>query len=163
MSNTNQEIEIDVRDVTSADADFAWPIYRDFIRENIFSSGNNAGNADKWNEAEEKGKFSDRWSAEDCYVIEVNGEVSGWITTDQEENVLTVENIFLVDKWQNKGIATRIVREMMPVWEKENILVNIPVLKNAPLTVEIENTLQSLGLTTRTEDEMTKVYGKDWR
>ena len=85
MRNTNQEMEINVRQVTSADADFAWPIYRDFIKTNIFSSGNDGGIGDKCNEAEERDKFSDRWNVNDCYVIEIDGTTSGWISTNRKE------------------------------------------------------------------------------
>ena len=52
---------------------------------------------------------------------------------------------------------------MMPAWEKEKILLNIPVLKNAPLSNEIENALQNLGFKPQGEDAMASIYGKDWR
>ena len=94
MNDTRQEIEISVRPVDIADIEFAWPIYRDFIKANIFSSSHDAGIANKWNEAAERSSFSERWNADDCYVIEIDGDSAGWISTERSDKTLTVENIF---------------------------------------------------------------------
>jgi len=155
---SQQEIEIEVRSAVNDDLQAAWPLYRDFIVENIFSIGRMGASMSNWDEDQELSNFSARWTSENCYVIEVDGQTVGWLSTSLSDKKLIVENIFLEEKWQNKGISTRIVSEMLPSWRDKKLSVEFPVLRDAALSPQVELTLTKLGFSLASEDELTRNF-----
>lgn len=153
---------LNVRPAIASEVSFAWPLFRDFIRENLFSGGPGKADPSQWNEDREQQAFSEYWNRDNRYIIEIDEKVVGWISTERNGNALTVENVFVTSEWQNKGVAERIFEEMIPTWKEEGVTVEVPVLAGTPLSGSVEAALQRLGFKFSTHDAISRIMLSGW-
>ncbi|MER9022064.1 GNAT family N-acetyltransferase [Mesorhizobium sp. M0815] len=145
-----------VRPAKNQESAFAWPIYNRYIGENIFGLSGSKLDKSDWLLQEET-KFKDYWSAADAYIIEVDGSPVGWISTSKANNTLTIQNVFVDDGWQDKGIGEKLFSEMIPTWKAERRVVEVPILITGTLSEEIQRGLERLGFEESGSDGLVRM------
>jgi hypothetical protein len=148
---------LNVREARPDEVQFAWPLYSEFVRKNIFNDSPSRAARDRWNEANESNRFSEYWSKTGRYMIEIDDKVVGWMAAVETSGKITIENMFIVPEWQNKGIVERFMKEMTPVWRSKGLTIDVTLLKDGPTTAAISAMLKTLGYkTVRKEDYSVK-------
>ncbi|MDO9564924.1 MAG: GNAT family N-acetyltransferase, partial [Bradyrhizobium sp.] len=113
---------LNVRPAKSDEHAFAWPMYQAYISDHIFPKHQFAAPKGTW-QSDEKNKFQKAWQKDEPYIIEIDGASIGWLSISKQNNKLTIQNIFIDEPWQDKGVGERIIREMIPTWKAEKRVV----------------------------------------
>lgn len=146
-----------VEKATPNDVDFAWGLYRDFIVTNIYEKHQIAKPLDKWI-AEEEDSFKQQWEGNESYLISIDNESVGWLSSATAGEKVTIENVFIVEQWQNKGIGEKIIEQITPQLRSAGKVVEIPVLIGTKTSAGIERTLSGLGYSTNRHDGPHRIY-----
>lgn len=142
---------------SSDDASLAWGLYKDFIIENIHKKHGIATPLSEWITNEESA-FRTLWRGDECYTILVDSEPVGWLSTETAGDTVTIENVFIVEHWQNKGIGEKIIEQITPQLRSEGKAVEIPVLLGTNTAAGIERTLSGLGYRVDRDDGPHRIY-----
>jgi hypothetical protein len=67
-------MNLELKSADESNLDFAWSLYGDFVRRNMFSGGPGRRTAADWNEIAESQKFREYWGKKDKYVISVDDQ-----------------------------------------------------------------------------------------
>ena len=154
-------MQLVLRVAASDEFDFAWPMYRDFIVDKIFPISGTSSSTDDWTKDEES-KFAAQWSSGEKYIIEVDGEKVGWAAVRKSNNSLEVENVFIVEDWQEKGLAEKIFLELIPTWKAEGRVVRVPLLDQDSVSKGIEAALTREGFVPQENDGISQVMVANW-
>lgn len=66
-----------------------------------------------WDEGLEHLFFKEEMSEEDNYVIKVDNERIAYLSLDKTADNIGIENLLILPKYQNKGIGTRIIKDLI--------------------------------------------------
>lgn len=66
-----------------------------------------------WDEGLEHLFFKEEMSEEDNYVIKVDNERIAYLSLDKTADNIEIENLLILPKYQNKGIGTRIIKDLI--------------------------------------------------
>ena len=152
---------LNVRPAKGDEHAFAWPMYQSYISDHIFPKHESAAPKRAWL-SDEEAKFQKTWQQQESYIIEIDGTSVGWLSISKLNNRLTIQNIFIDEAWQAKGIGDRIIREMIPTWKTEKRVVEIPVHMGGPLAAEIKSTLRNLGFSPTGDDGLVRLMTANW-
>lgn len=84
-----------------------------------------------WDEDEQRGFWRDHWFP-GREVIEVDGEMAGFLDVEDREDHVWVGNIELHPRFQGQGIGTAILRDIQRDAGKRGLGVRLQVLKVNP-------------------------------
>jgi predicted GNAT family acetyltransferase len=154
-------MNLNVRPAVMTEAAYAWSMYKPYIEQNIFSRSGSNKSKDEWLGDEER-NFHESWPKGEPYIIEVDGKSIGWLSIWKSNNRLTIQNIFIEDEWQNKGIANLLFREMIPQWKSEKRVVEVPILIDSRLSAQIQSDLVDLGFLPTMNDGLVRIMTANW-
>jgi len=117
--------ELKISPASTNDAEFAWPLYRNFIKSVLFTR---SSDAPEWDETREKTNFQTRWHETNNYAISLDGRLIGWVSATEEVKTTTLENMFIAPEFQNRGIGLMLFKEMSLQWRKDKKKVVVPIL-----------------------------------
>lgn len=132
-------MELKAESATEDDIDFAWKLYSTFVKNNLFSEK-------EWLDQQEKKKFLNLWNESSCYRISVDGERIGFSTIKFSDKNVDVENVFLVEEWQNRKVTSHMFGSLVEEWRKKGMTINCQILDGAPNAEKARSVLKKVGL-----------------
>ena len=139
-------MDLQVRPSSEDHSSFAWSIYSSFVKDNLFSGVSGARAPDEWSEDNERHKFENYWRQSETAVISVDGELIGWMSVARNVSEIEIENLFIVNEWQNRGVSTAIFSDLIPKWMGEGLRVSARILQNATHTAQASKLAKAVGL-----------------
>ncbi len=85
-----------------------------------------------WDEADQEERFRDYLAEADLQVIEVDGEVAGFVHIVEEPDTIRISNIELAPAYQQHGIGSDILRQTLARARERGVPVTLEVLKVNP-------------------------------
>lgn len=95
-----------------------------------------------WDEADQEARFRDYLRTSDVQVIEVPGEVAGFVHIVSAPDGITIANIELAPPYQNQGIGSDLMQQTLARAREAGVPVTLRVLKVNP---EARRLYDSLG------------------
>src|ERR1700680_1540390 len=136
---------------------FAWSLFGDFIRQNMFSGASGRHSPNDWNEEAEFHKFSDYWKANDQHIITVDGKPIGWASIHKLPKKVVIDNWQLVPEWRNRGVTKIILGDLVPKGKAAGLEVETSILQQANLTSVAERLVTKLGFSPDRVEEHSKI------
>ena len=122
-----KEQVLSTRPATVADLDYVWNVYKEAVRPHIEPQLKHG-----WIEATEFSNFSKSWKQADTHIILIDGVSIGWGGVDLSGTDASIEHLYIEPAHRGKGYGTRLVSELLLVWEAEGKAVHAPILKGSP-------------------------------
>jgi len=97
-------------------------------------------------------KFDQLYDARNTCIIVVDGEDAGWLTVERGA-VFHIEQIYIVERLQQRGIGTMLLKQLIDEAERANLTLEISTAKINPA----QRLYARLGFVPVREDEF-KVY-----
>jgi len=85
-----------------------------------------------WDEPSQAGRFRERFDPETVQVIEVAGDVVGFLIVDECEDRLALSTIEIAPAHQRKGIGTSLIRDLLERAARRHVPVDLRVLRCNP-------------------------------
>ncbi|MEP5621133.1 MAG: GNAT family N-acetyltransferase [Hyphomicrobiales bacterium] len=117
--------ELKISPANEDDVDFAWPLYRELIKNVLFEK---SSDAPEWDEDRERSNFETQWSDTSNYAISLDGQLIGWISSTEDAHATTLENMFITPEFQDRGIGLMLFKQLAQKWRKEKRKIVVPVL-----------------------------------
>jgi GNAT superfamily N-acetyltransferase len=86
----------------------------------------------KWDEAAQRQRFDGATRAEDHSIIELEGLPVGCLCLKKSDVELCLVRLFVLPEFQNRGLGTRILREVLEVADQHRLPVRLRVLRVNP-------------------------------
>ncbi|MGO7538682.1 hypothetical protein ACC680_08845 [Rhizobium ruizarguesonis] len=150
-------MDLEVKNADEHHLQFAWKLYADFVKTNLFSGGPSLRRPDEWDEKAEFDKFRAYWAGEDRYVISVDGAPIGWVVLEKDDRKVTIENWHLVPEWREKDVTKIILSDLVPKWRSQGLEVEAVILQNAAMTSMTEAALAQVGFSTDRLEQHSKI------
>lgn len=118
-------MNVALRPAGSDDYRFARQVYYDTMRwliEQLFG----------WNQEQEDSKFADQFKLEEARIITADGQNVGWLQTRVSDECLRILQIYVIPAMQNKGIGTRVLRDLIAEARSQQRLTRLSVAKINP-------------------------------
>jgi predicted acetyltransferase len=103
------KIDATSRPATAADFPFAWKLYSQIIQP-IMTPHIRKLRGLGWDTAIEEKRFSEIWDLKKVLIIEIPSGPIGWLSIDGSEMAVRIENIFIEEKYRNRGLGTRLLK-----------------------------------------------------
>ena len=116
----------ELREPTRADLDVLYPIYRSCYQEYVRQTWG------EWDDARQSEQFYSGFPLERGRVILVGGEIIGAIDTERRGDGWFLNNIEIAPEWQNRGIGTALVRDLLARAQAEGCPTHLGCLKVNP-------------------------------
>lgn len=143
-------MQLTVRPSTKADQDAAWALYGPFIKTHVFKNAT-------WNENAERDRFFVTWKPDTHCVIEIDDKSVGWMSLEQSDEAVQIENMFILDEWRGKGVCTTIIEQMVPKWREGGRRVQTSVLKGSDQSGRVLQFMSRLGFEANHEDQLCSI------
>src|SRR5215467_7282589 len=101
------KIDATTRPATDADFSFAWRLYSEVIQP-IMTPYIRELRGVGWTPATEEKRFSEIWDLKKVLIIEIPDGPIGWLSVDNSEMAVRIENIFIEEKYRNHGLGTHL-------------------------------------------------------
>jgi ribosomal protein S18 acetylase RimI-like enzyme len=86
----------------------------------------------EWDEDDQAERFRGRFTPGRYEVIEVEGELAGYIDCEREPAHWNLNNIRVAPQWQSHGIGTALIRTLIARADEEDVPVELSVLRVNP-------------------------------
>lgn len=139
-----------LRDATTADCDILFSTYRETVGPYIKQAWG-------WDEEFQTNGFWSHHPVEEFNVIEVQNKLVGAIHYIEEKNNLYIKMIFLLPKFQGKGIGSNLITHIYQLAQSQNKSLYLTVIKSNPA----KKLYDRLGFKIVIEDNNT--YEMRWR
>jgi ribosomal protein S18 acetylase RimI-like enzyme len=120
--NANKMMEIEFRPIELTDVEFLWRLHNAALKGYVTQTWG-------WNEDWQRENFVDSFNPAEGEIIVINGEDAGFLWVIEKENEVLLASIRLFPGYQNKGIGTTIIKNLL---EKSEKTVRLHVLKVNP-------------------------------
>lgn len=132
-------MKIHFRAIKEADFEFLWGLHNTALKEYIQKTWG-------WNEEWQRKNFLENFNTAEGEIIVFEGKDIGFYWVIEKENEILLASIRLLPEFQNKGIGTGIIRNLL---DKTNKPVRLQVLKVNPA----RNLYERLGFKIESETE----------
>lgn len=85
-----------------------------------------------WDEEYQQQRFADFFNPTDIQIIVVEGQDVGQLSVADKSDELYIAGIYLSPKWQNQGLGTEIIGDVLTIAKARGQQVNLQVLKVNP-------------------------------
>jgi hypothetical protein len=150
-------MDLELKSADREHVDFAWSLYGEFVRKNLFSGGPGRRTAAEWNESAQRKQFQDYWDKKENYVITVDGKLIGWAVIVKEGSKVTVENWQLKEEWNAKHVTSIIWGALVPGWRAQGLEVEAAILQGTPGSPASERLLERLGFSTHSVEQHSTI------
>ena len=140
MRNADEHnLEISFRQITFDDFDFLWRLHNAALKEYVEKTWG-------WDEGRQRELFAEGFNTNNGKIIVVDGADAGYLWTIEKEAETFLVSIRLLPEFQNVGIGTKVIEDMLA---KSKKLVRLQVMKINPA----QNLYRMLGFETVGETE----------
>lgn len=84
----------------------------------------------EWNQKGQDEFFEDAWKQGEHQILTYNGERCGYISVDENDEKIILNEIVLLPEYQNKGIGSDILNELISSSNEKHKALELQVLKN---------------------------------
>ncbi len=114
--------QISLRPATQDDHDFLWWLHRNTIRPSVEATWG-------WDEAWQLQYFKERYAPTRGQIVENAGEPIGYLVVERREASLFLALLEIAPAFQNQGIGTRLIADLVEEGRSLGLPVELHVLK----------------------------------
>jgi ribosomal protein S18 acetylase RimI-like enzyme len=114
--------EINIRNATYNDYSFGYFIKKITLKEYIEKTWG-------WNTEYQKNTYRKNFHTQNTYIIEIDKMKIGLFEYEEKSNYFEINQIFILPKYQNKGIGSMILNQIINKAKDKNIAIKLQVLK----------------------------------
>ena len=114
-----------LRPATAGDYDFIYKVKTITLKEYVAQTWG-------WNEADQQSRFSASFDPAQWQIVQLDGRNIGVLCLEREEGGLFLANIEILPPFQNRGIGTRIIEDILASARRDCLPVRLQVLKVNP-------------------------------
>jgi ribosomal protein S18 acetylase RimI-like enzyme len=141
MKNANEhKPQVSFRQIVSDDFDFLWRLHNAALKVYVEKTWG-------WDEERQRELFAENFNAINGELIVVDDADAGYLWTIEKETETLLVSIRLLPEYQNKGIGTKVIKNVLTKSKKP---VRLQVLKINPA----QNLYKRLSFETVSETEM---------
>ena len=107
------------------DFEFLWQVHNLALKDYVTKTWG-------WDEERQRALFRQNFETERAKIIVFEGRDAGFLDVSEKENETVLISIRLLPAFQNKGIGTKIIREVLDEARRKNKTVRLRVLKINP-------------------------------
>lgn len=115
-------MRIGLRHISFDDYEFLWRLHNAALKKYVEKTWG-------WNEEWQKANFKNAFNPNDGEIIVVDGADAGFLWIVEKESETLLASIRLLPEFQNKGVGTRIIKNLL---DKSDKPVRLQVLKINP-------------------------------
>ncbi len=123
--NINQRLVIELRQATNDDSEFAYETKKLALGEYVRKTWG-------WDETFQQKFHQELWNPQNEKVITLDGCDVGKIVVLKRSEHLLLESIYILPEYQNRGIGTHLIRQVIDNARREKKPVRLQVLKINP-------------------------------
>jgi GNAT superfamily N-acetyltransferase len=101
----------------------------------------------------EREKFCKTYDSTNTHIIVVDGKDAGWLTVRRAQDHITLDSIYLSQKWQGAGLGTHLIEDII----REAGATDVPLRLSTAKINRARNLYERLGFAVIAEDTY-KVY-----
>jgi len=118
-------MQITFRQIKIKDFEFLWQLHNAALKKYIAATWG-------WDEALQRRFFAERFNPDDGEIVAVDGTDAGFLRVSEKENETVLISIHLLPKFQNQGIGTKLIKDVLAESRSKNKPVRLQVLKVNP-------------------------------
>jgi len=85
-----------------------------------------------WDEEYQRQLFTDRFDPSTTQIIVVDGQVVGQLSVEEKEEELYIAGLYISPRWQNQGLGTSIIEDVVSAAIDQELGVRLQVLRVNP-------------------------------
>lgn len=118
-------VDISLRTAKPSDRDFLWWLHRVTMKEYVDKTWG-------WDEQWQKERFDETFEPETLQLIESDNRAVGYIKVERSPNEIFLSAIEVAPDFQNRGIATKLLSELILESRANKVPIRLQVLKVNP-------------------------------
>jgi len=116
------KMKINLRKIKTEDFEFLWQVHNAALKNYVTKTWG-------WNEERQQQLFRENFETERAKIIVFEGEDAGFLDVAERETETVLISMRLLPKFQNKGIGTKIIQNVLNESHRKNKTVRLQVLK----------------------------------
>ncbi len=85
-----------------------------------------------WDEPYQDERFAGQYKAEETWIILRDGTAVGWLAKRELPEEIFLTELYVAPEHQNRGIGTRVLRDLIAEARRDDKAVSLGVMKNNP-------------------------------
>ncbi|HEX9961178.1 MAG TPA: GNAT family N-acetyltransferase, partial [Pyrinomonadaceae bacterium] len=118
-------MSITFRQITIKDFEFLWQLHNAALKKYIAATWG-------WNEALQRRLFAESFNPEDGVIVVAGGKDAGFLRVVEKETEIVLISVRLLPEFQNRGIGTGLIKDVLAEARAKNKPVRLQVLKINP-------------------------------
>jgi ribosomal protein S18 acetylase RimI-like enzyme len=118
-------MQIRLRPCAIEDREYLWWLHRETMQEYVAKTWG-------WDEAWQEARFNETFDPLLFLIIEKDGEPIGHISVQRPGNEIFLAAIQIAPEWQNQGIASQLIKDLLSESDQSQLPVKLQVLKGNP-------------------------------
>ena len=118
-------MQISFRSIKTEDYEFLWRLHNAALKKYVEKTWG-------WNEDWQKQNFDKNFRVEDGRIVVYENRDIGFFWQIEKENELMLVSIRILPEYQNRGIGTKIIEDLIAAANKKNKNIRLQVLKINP-------------------------------
>ena len=115
-----------LRPATAADAAFVYHLHRSSMQDNVAQTWG------EWNEELQARMFTQWFEPAQFQIVVVDGQDAGLISVERRPMELFLSTIEILPEYQNRGVGSAVIRDVLAQAQAEGLPVGLQVLKVNP-------------------------------
>ncbi len=115
----------ELRQATEDDFDFLYRLHVATMKEYVAAVYG-------WDDAFQERYFKEKFDPTSCQIVVVEGRDVGMVRVDESEGELYIDNIHILPEYQNRGLGTAILEDILRSAKERGLPVALRVLKGNP-------------------------------
>jgi ribosomal protein S18 acetylase RimI-like enzyme len=118
-------MQITFRQIKIKDFEFLWQLHNAALKKYITATWG-------WDEALQRRLFTESFNPQDGEIVVVDGRDAGFLRVSEKESETFLISIRLLPQFQNRGIGTKLIKDLLAASKAKNKPVRLQVLKTNP-------------------------------
>ena len=118
-------MQITFRQIKIKDFEFLWQLHNAALKKYIAATWG-------WDEDWQRRDFEEKFNPGEGEIVVVDGEDAGFLRVGEKETETFLISIRLLPKFQNRGIGTKLIKDLLAESKAKNKPVHLHVLKVNP-------------------------------
>jgi len=114
---------VEIKPVTNEDFQFGYDIKKETLKEYIEKTWA------KWDDEKQMEYYRNSFEVDNNFIVKFFENKIGWLNIIETESNIDINQIFILPKYQNKGIGGKIIKDIMDKGINNNKVLNLQVLK----------------------------------
>lgn len=115
----------ELRQATEDDFDFLYRLHVATMREHVAAVYG-------WDEAFQEKHFKEKFDPAHCRIVVVDGQDVGMVRAVEREGTLFISNIHVLPEYQNRGIGTAVLKDILRGAKERGLPLGLRVLRGNP-------------------------------